>query len=231
MHGEFVPAAKLQNCFSVQGHFYDVTLAAQRISCRSVLEIVRRGSRPAHPDAVVIMMNPGSSKPLAGDPEQLNAGQLPPVRKRLVSARPDTTQYQIMRVMLHCDWDCVRVLNLSDLRESKSVRFAEQYRRLEADQQYRQHSIFCDARARELIQALRRRPLAPLICAWGISLRLDPLIGQCTRAIRQHGALVGLQKTDCSDHYFHPLPALQDDKRAWVADIVALLQDWRLTGH
>jgi hypothetical protein len=231
---EFVPAATLKTYFRVHGHFYDVSLASLCISCRSVLEIVRHDFRSGHhqgaPDAVVIMMNPGSSKPLRGEPEQLKRGQLPSIRKKLVSTRPDTTQYQIMRVMHSCGWDYVRVLNLSDLREPKSANFARQYRSLESDQQYRQHSIFCDGRTRELTRALRRKPNAPIICAWGISPQLDPLIGQCTHAIRQHGAVVGLQKGDCSHRYFHPLPALQGDKRAWVTDMVALLQAWRLGG-
>lgn len=224
----FVPAAKLKTYFRVHGHFYDVTLSSQRISCRSVLEIVREGLRPDHPDgaldAVIIMMNPGSSKPLSGQPEELKTGQLPLTHKKLVSTKPDTTQYQLMRVMHYCGWDYVRVLNLSDLREPKSGNFAKQYRRLESDQQYREHSIFCDSRSRELAQAFRRKPDAPIICAWGISPLLDPLIDQCTRAIRQYGDLVGLQKEDAPHRYFHPLPALQSAKRKWVTDMVALLK-------
>jgi hypothetical protein len=221
----------LKTHFGVQGHFYDVSLAAQRISCRSVLEIVRHGAGYPNPDAVVIMMNPGSSKPLAGTPEKLDRDQLPAVQKQLVTTRPDTTQYQIMRVMHCCAWDYVRVLNLSDLREPKSVSFARQFRSLESGQQYRQHSIFCDARTRELATALQRKPNAPIICAWGISPLLDSLIGQCTRAIVQYGPMIGLQKGDCGHRYFHPLPALQGDKRAWVADMVALLRTWRLAGY
>ncbi|MFM6344569.1 MAG: hypothetical protein ACKPFK_05395, partial [Dolichospermum sp.] len=61
---EFVYADELKRSFSVRGHFYDVEIAGKVFPCRSVLEIIANaGDSEATgvPDAVVIMMNPGSS--------------------------------------------------------------------------------------------------------------------------------------------------------------------------
>jgi hypothetical protein len=70
---KFIPAQELKNEFGVFGHFYSVQVAPKRIvECRSVLEIVEEAQVPEQmsvlsnrkPDAVFIMMNPGSSRPL-----------------------------------------------------------------------------------------------------------------------------------------------------------------------
>lgn len=69
---EFIPAEKLKETFEVFGHFYSIDLkSGDRIDCRSVLEIVTKKSKPSDtdllleqvPDAIFVMMNPGSSKP------------------------------------------------------------------------------------------------------------------------------------------------------------------------
>jgi hypothetical protein len=228
MTREFFSAAELKVDFGVHGHFYDVDgIASESVSCRSVLEIARHGFLAANPtalpNAVVIMMNPGSSKPVSGLPEKLGRNQLPLTSKLLVPTRPDTTQYQIMRVMHFCRWDYVRVLNLSDLREAKSSIFAKRFRALEAEHQYGEHSIFSNPRKLELTAALRRTPNAPIICAWGTSPRLDPLIQQCVLALGRRISLIGLETERGSKRYFHPLPALQIDQRAWVTDMITLL--------
>lgn len=227
MIDEFIPAAHLKKRYQVHGYFYDVHLEAQHLSCRSVLEIVRNDRAPVGPeslpDAVVIMMNPGSSKPLSGKSATIAHGRLLKFPGSLEEAKPDTTQYQVMRVMHYQDWGHVRVLNLSDLREAKSPIFAKKYLSLESEYGYGEHSIFSPARGDELATALKRKKGAPIMCAWGTSEKLASLIAQCMKAIRKHGPIVGLKKAGAPDRYFHPLPNLQVDKVAWVANIVALL--------
>lgn len=225
---EFIPAAQLKKQFRVLGHFYNVVVGGQRVFCRSSLEIVRDALFPnrldAAPDAIVVMMNPGSSQPLATVPEEVDHTAFPFTRKKLVATKPDTTQYQIMRLMHYCGWDHVRVLNLSDLREASSASFVKQYRSLEAEHKYSKHSIFCPSRKRELSDSLRRSPGAPIISAWGTSAKLDPLIQRCTYAINEHGQFMGLKHVDGFDRYLHPLPRMQEDKQAWVDDMVKLVQ-------
>lgn len=71
---EFIPAKELIRNFNVFGHFYLIHIAPKKVvQCRGVLEIVDSACRPRttaalssrKPDAVVIMMNPGSSRPFA----------------------------------------------------------------------------------------------------------------------------------------------------------------------
>ena len=225
---EFIPAKLLKQQFRVTGHFYNVVVYGQCLPCRSSLEIVREAAfahpSESDPDAIVVMMNPGSSQPLDQLPEEVRHGQFPLGRKRLVPTKPDTTQYQIMRLMHYCAWDYVRVLNLSDLRDASSASFLTKYHALEKEHAYSKHSIFCPSREAELAEALRRLPEAPVISAWGTSAQLDLLIRRCTDAIKEHCAFVGLKHAEGSDRYLHPLPRKQDAKRAWVDSMVGLVR-------
>jgi len=128
-----------------------------------------------------------------------------------------------MRLMHYCGWDHVRVLNLSDLREASSASFVKQYRALEEQHQYTKHSIFCPSRESELSKSLHRSSDAPIISAWGSNEKLDPLIEQCTRAIKEYGRFVGLRHVDGIDRFLHPLPRMQKDKCAWVDGMVNLV--------
>jgi len=227
----FITAKDLKKLFQVRGQFYDVLVGGQRVQCRSVLEIVRMaplGPGPkADPDAIVVMMNPGGSKPLSSVPDLVDHTQLFWNRKKLVLTKPDVTQYQIMRVMYFCRWNYVRVLNLSDLREASSASFVKQYRVLELEHEYMKHSIFSSARAAELSRHLQRSAGAPIISAWGTSPQLAPLISRCARRIRKHGDFIGLPHHEGEDRYLHPLPHLQIDKRAWVDSMVDLVRPMR----
>lgn len=225
---DFIPAEQLKKQFRVLGHFYNVVVGKQRVFCRSSLEILREELVPvrldASPDALMVMMNPGSSHPLASVPEEVEHAGFPLIHKKLVASKPDTTQYQIMRLMHYCGWGHVRVLNLSDLREASSASFVKQYRALEDELKYSKHSIFCPSRGRELSESLRRSPGAPIISAWGTSEKLDPLIERCTSAIQEHGRFVGLKHPVGVDRFLHPLPRMQEDKRAWVNGMVELVR-------
>jgi hypothetical protein len=72
---------------------------------RSVLSVLS-------PDAVFIMMNPGSSKPLVEVNNRIHARAIHKLPISLVPTRPDTTQYQVMRLMHFLGWRHVRVLNI-----------------------------------------------------------------------------------------------------------------------
>ena len=69
----FIHAEELKSRYDVLGHFYSVEFSRNKVvECRSVLEIVDQAHAPdkmsvlskQKPDAIFIMMNPGSSKPL-----------------------------------------------------------------------------------------------------------------------------------------------------------------------
>jgi hypothetical protein len=230
----FIPACELKTRYDVLGHFYSISFASGRsVDCRSVLEIVDRRDTPddltgfseACPDAVCIMMNPGSSRPLVPVDTVITsdrAHRLIPTS--LVPTRPDITQYQIMRLMHYRSWRHVRVLNLSDLRDPKSGKFVERYAALEAEEQSDIHCVFSKERSEELACRLGPKDRVPVICAWGVSPDLDPLIRRCTDRLAGRRVL-GLLKQNTPDKYFHPLPTLQRAKEAWVSDMVALCRE------
>ena len=224
----FIPAAELKSAFGVFGHFYSVQISRnQAVDCRSVLEIVSQDQASDHtsqffrrtPDAVFIMMNPGSSQPLVPVNNSIEVKKLHELPISLVPTKPDTTQYQVMRLMHYCGWRFVRVLNLSDLRCSKSVQFFQQYQALEHDG-FDSHSIFSQARQSELRLKMTTNQKRPVICAWGVSPELDPLIERCTARITKSQTINGLLKVGTTNKFLHPLPSLQKQKLSWVNQMV-----------
>jgi len=110
---KFIPAQELKSKFGVFGNFYSVQVATKRVvECRSVLEIVEADHAPKKatglssrkPDAIFIMMNPGSSRPLTEVNNRIHAKAIHELPISLVPTKPDTTQYQVMRIMHYCEW-------------------------------------------------------------------------------------------------------------------------------
>jgi hypothetical protein len=225
----FIPAQELKGRYSAFGHFYSVEVAPNKVvDCRSVLEIVEKTQTSPRksvlaerkPDAVFIMMNPGSSRPLVEVNHRIHAGAIHDLRIALVPTKPDTTQYQVMRVMHHCDWRHVRVLNLSDLRCARSTEFFKQFQQLEQEASFDSHSIFSIRRKSELGLKLTKHKTIPVIRAWGVSTELDALIERCASKLARHKKVMGLMKEGTTNKYFHPLPSLQEQKLAWVRRMV-----------
>lgn len=225
----FIPAKELKEDFGIYGHFYSVEIAPDEIvHCRSVLEICHHDETPAdlsrlsarRPDAVFIMMNPGSSKPLVPVNNETHARAIGELETSLVPTRPDTTQYQVMRLMRFRGWRHVRVLNLSDLRCTKSPEFIKLFQRLEAERAFEAHSLFAAERADELAFKLRGCGRIPLVFAWGISDKLTPLIERCLSRVSRRSNVYGLLADGTENKYRHPLPSLQKDQREWVEQMV-----------
>ena len=225
----FIPAEELKPTYDVFGHFYSVEIASGEIvECRSVLEISDKARTPKNhaelskrkPDAVFIMMNPGSSQPLVPVSNHILEDQIGKLSISLVRTKPDTTQYQVMRVMHYSKWAHVRVLNLSDLRCSKSGDFIKLFRRLEDESDFDSHSIFSDARIRELAMKLPQSRQMPLVYAWGLSEKLDPLIERCLSKIASNRTIKGVLEEGTSNKYRHPLPSLQRQKVEWLDSMI-----------
>lgn len=230
----FMPAEFLKLKYGVFGHFYSVELPSQEvIECRSVLEIISRshvqsdlgGLFAEQPDAVFIMMNPGSSKPLDDVSNHIQAERIGNLSISLVPTKPDTTQYQVMRVMHNRGWRHVRVLNLSDLRSPKSPELIRTFRRLEKQYSFEAHSIFSDARKTELTQKLPRNRSVPLVLAWGVSDKLTPLVERCMAKLPSNRTVFGVLEPGSNNKYRHPLPSLQKDKLRWLEQIVQQLEE------
>ncbi len=225
----FIPAEELKKTYCVFGHFYSVELASKEVvECRSVLELIAKPRIPKDhselslldPDALFIMMNPGSSKPLVEVNNRIIARVIHKLAISLVPTKPDTTQYQVMRLMHVRQWHHVRVLNLSDLRCSKSPEFIKKFQRLEKEEEFNSHSIFSEARRDELLIKLPKQKTTPLVLAWGMSEKLNPLIDRCLARLPPKGKMKGLLEQGTTNKYRHPLPSLQKDQRVWLEKMV-----------
>ena len=226
---QFIPAEELKKRYDVFGHFYSVVLASKEVvECRSVLEIATKARTPKNcselsllnPDAVFIMMNPGSSRPLVEVDNRIYARAIHKLAIWLVPTKPDTTQYQVMRLMHYRQWRHVRVLNLSDLRSPKSPEFIKLFQRLESAVGFDSHSVFSDARRDELALKLPTGKKTPLVLAWGMSEKLNPLIERCLSRLHPKSNRIGLLEPGTTNKYRHPLPSLQKDKRVWLENMV-----------
>jgi hypothetical protein len=230
----FIPAEKLKQNYGVFGHFYSVELASKKVvECRSVLEIASKDHTPAdhselsalRPDAVFIMMNPGSSRPLVEVNNRIRARAIHKLPISLVPTKPDTTQYQVMRLMHFREWRHVRVLNLSDLRSPKSAEFFKLFQRLEDESNFDSHSVFSDTRTDELSLKLPKSRKTPLVLAWGLSDKLNPLIERCMSRLPRKSNLMGLLEPETTNKYRHPLPSLQKEQRRWVDMMVRQFEE------
>ena len=227
----FLYAAELKKRFTCYGHFYELQLMnGERAKCRSVLEIVDTSipqENPSDisemiPDVVVIMMNPGSSRPkveghVDGVIEYPAAGTSS--RKELVLTQPDNTQYQVMRVSVAQGWKHIRVLNLSDLRDPKSGSFLQKVDALRGVMGGHVHSMFCEERRAECDFSLKRKTETPILLGWGQDLGLLPLVEQCM--VRISGLPTVTVQSDVHPLLnAHPSPMLQKKKILWLETIL-----------
>ena len=232
---DFIYAAELKKRFTCYGHFYELGLMnGERVKCRSVLEIVDASilqSDPSAiasmmPDVVVIMMNPGSSRPKVAEHED-DVLEYPravdPLTKTLVLTQPDNTQYQVMRVAVSQGWKHIRVLNLSDLRDPKSGSFLQKASALGEVMGGHVHSLFSEERAEECARSLERKGKTPILLGWGQDLGLLPLVEQCLSRI-------GGEPTCTVPSAVHPLlnahpsPMMQNKKLLWLEMIIRNLE-------
>lgn len=210
--------SQLDAQFDVSGRFYTHSGSAQTYKCRDLLEIRRRDAGACiEADAVFIMMNPGSSTPLVGDEEvELSDAHLVPTK-------PDTTQYQLMRLMSAMGWQRVKVLNLSDLRVTRSEDFLKQMQEFEARESHDGHSLFATSRRHELAPALSRRSGAPIVAAWGVDKALQKLAVAAQKALASTPVL-GLRHPNGPWAYRHPLPQTASAQSQWRRDALLMLR-------
>lgn len=195
---------------------------------RSCLEIVRKNCIEdssalikRKPDALVVMMNPGSSRPLTDDFEPHIVSSFAEADKlllkgKLIPTRPDPTQYQVERVMHRLKWNHVRVINLADVREPKSYVFTDSIRKKNP------YSIFSEERRTALLQLCTNETV---ICGWGMDRKLTPLIDRAVAFLKENQVKVIGQANDAQDIYFrHPSPMMKTGKVKWLEDVFAQLK-------
>lgn len=212
-------AAELKQIFTVYGHFYNLKISDKVFKCRSVLDIKRKGTgiKKNIPDIVVIMMNPGSSKPLDKNyiPETYSLSAYRKIKsKEAVPTRPDNAQYQIMRLMVFNDWNYVRVLNLSDLRNGNSGNFQTDFLNAKNLDNSDPHCITNEKRRVELLDSLRSKS-NKIIAAWG---SIDLLKESAEIILKQNKKIIGIVN-GCLPNFSHASPMMQVKKEEWLKGI------------
>ena len=229
-------AADLKKIFAVFGHFYQISLGEEPVDCRSILELIAHDIMPddpnklanSQPDLLIVMMNPGSSRPLdrTYQPRLVTNWQEIAQTREWVATRPDNTQYQIMRIMLALGFKHGRVLNLSDLREPKSPVLFKKIATLDGVPGGGVHSIFCPERQDEFkkISGGDGGKKRPVLVGWGRSGALIPLAKQALE--RLDGFSIHGKAIDAENILFaHPSPMLQRMKEQWVNMILAQMAE------
>lgn len=236
---DFIYARELKNLFTVYGSYYDIELKnGDKASCRNILEIYRKDNfDPAEdfkkpffskPDALFIMMNPGSSEPRENGYKEplfkLKNLEKDILENRMVFAKPDVTQYQVMRVMFEMDWKHVRVLNLSDIRESKSAGFFKKVKNF--SKSYGDvHTIFSHSRKSEREKALKlKNSDSPVILGWGRDRNLKEQAWNVLSYLKGFN-IKGIRSDSDQNLYLHPSPNIQTAKELWLQKIFADLKD------
>ncbi|MCK9335810.1 MAG: hypothetical protein M0Q99_10935 [Candidatus Cloacimonetes bacterium] len=215
----------LRNLYTAYGHFYNLDYGRYpTLPCRSILDLIdnrclytyiKKGGNIT-PSAVAIMMNPGCSRPLCDKQSPTYKKKSIPTKDwQLVETIPDDTQYQLMRLMIRYELKYIRVINLTDVRntDSKSLKpFLKEY----SDNH---HSIFSIFRELELHNILNSNPNAPIIAAWGVYDWLMDLIDPCWDSINDR-IIVGYKKDSSEKLYYHPLPR----KKYYKSELLPLEQ-------
>ncbi len=209
-------AEHLLQTFAVYGRYYEKKIAGVPEQLRDRLEIAPRSWSlqrvvDHEPDLLVVMMNPGASRPLDALWSASGSGGF-------TEAVPDRTQYQIMRLLLAArhtgkDWQHARVLNLSDLRTPQSTILQQKMLLYQADPS---HSVFATEREAECAKHFGNLA-TPVLCAWGLHPGLVPWAQRALQAVRGH-PLYGL--TQDGVLYRHPLPQRHDLQQQWLKQIL-----------
>ncbi|MCL1143219.1 DUF1643 domain-containing protein [Shewanella gaetbuli] len=190
--------------FNITGMFYEHS----GYKCRKYLDIRCKSSNSNIPDLMVIMMNPGASKPINGVDNSCE----------VTLTIPDRTQDQIMEVMRNTSRVFARILNLSDLRTPKS-KVLYDFICSEKSKCF-PHSIFDPQRNNELNELFIKD--VPVIFAWGIDPALNHLAEMAIKTLKIKSP-IGKLKTDSVLAYYHPLPRGDKQQIQWVNDITHML--------
>ena len=212
-----IPAIKLKETFKVSAKFYYSVVKEEKFLMRREARIVRIGTEQEEIDAVVVMVNPGSCKPF-GAVTSSSAKEA-----RLMPAKPDQTQYQLMNLMERKDWNVLVIVNLSDICEGNLKNFCNIESKFKAVNL--PHSIFQDENVedcRVLMSAAKH-----VIFAWGESTTAKRLSGQF--GLFKNGRAT-IEYTDMkawihSERRFprHPRPATSLNRIIWLDTMETLL--------
>ena len=219
---EYWSAKELDKEFNVVASFYRTEIGNELFQCRNHALVFRKGiSSNQHPDAMIIMANPGSCSPK--DPSyqapiiQETAQSIP-----YVQAKVDPTQRQIMRLMLNMNWKIVSIINLSDLCTGSMQDFGRMLS-VAKNNQYDNHSIFSDARIEERQNSFMNHK--KIILAWGKNSIIRELACEALGKLPETNPIFGLAFDNPKWGYRHPFPMLEVSCKAWLREMCQQLEN------
>lgn len=227
-----IPADELKNKFIALGHFYTLKYSNyQTVNCRSDLEIINRSLLvdnakrllEENVEAIFVMMNPGGSKPIIEQENVVSVSGIQSMEASLTEARPDPTIYQVMRVMLHKNWNHIRILNLSDIISSKSDSFFYKWEKFKKLEQSDIHSVFFPTRSEELTHKLNLKNDKPIILAWGVDENIASLIKLAQNHLMGLKNVIGFSKFGSNNKFYHPLPPNLHKQIEWVDKVLNII--------
>lgn len=210
----FTPKAELTAVFKTEGAFYRRIAEGEEFNCRSLAKITRRDAGTREADAVFVMVNPGSCEPenscYTYPLFTKNYHQVP-----LIPAKTDPTQVQIMRLMERQNWDCVYVVNLSDLCSGNIDTFKQLKKRFETSWNDT-HSIFSEPRIQEIEYLIGEKTV--FIAAWGTQSSMASSMMQALTLLPSFGPVCGLPHAK-HPYYLHPKPMLKQGCINWLNEM------------
>lgn len=213
----FLYAKELKEKYQVFGHFYDLTICDATLNCRNILEIRKNETSEEIADVVVIMMNPGSSSPLDKNyqPENYSFDNFLKLKNfTLIPTNPDNAQYQIMRLMELNNWNFVRILNLSDLRNGNSSNFKKEFKKALYVDTSSPHCITHPKRKQELKNALLSKT-NKLIAAWG---EVKELENSAKEILSLNIEIIGIPREN-PIYFQYASPYYKEPKIKWLVEI------------
>ena len=221
---------KLIKEYNIYAHFYQITSGNEIVAdCRSILEVFNKNYAISKitdlincsPDVLFIMMNPGlcASEAINCD-EQINVNnfKMDFLNKKFIKATIDNTLQRVMTVSFRKGWNHLRVINLSDIRFKKDMRFNDILDGFETKTNSSIHSIFHPNRHDELIHSISGYENCKIILAWGVGKYLDKYIDYVSKII-DCKKCYGIKNSN--GRYYHPLGS----EISWVGEILAQLNN------
>lgn len=215
---EFLSSDVLNQKFYTEGAFYHIEMNGKNYQCRGLARICRRNALAQTADAIVVMVNPGSSQPIDKDYvfplSQDNIRKIP-----MVPARSDQTQHQLMRLMEFRGWNLIYIINLSDLRTGSLSEFHALLKEF-TEQGNQEHSIF-SAKRREQINTLRSNH-TKIIVGWGVQEQMKAQMREAIEVLEAETKIYGIPHRT-QPFYLHPKPALIEKQKDWLKKMNEML--------
>jgi hypothetical protein len=219
--GEYFRLQEMTVKVEFKGHYYK----KEDSKFRNILEVSVEDTPKDSPfELIVIMINPGGSKPLSNDSS--NWGDSPSLYHG-VSCKPDDTQHQIVKLMELKNWKKAVVLNLFDKCNVNSPEIIEHYTGSKNKREHLKESVFHEDRRTELESIFKlAADNAPILIGWGVSEKLSKIKASIFNNVlvptgRQ---IVGWKTKDFQ--FYHPWPRKRDDIRdEWPSVIFEQLKN------